>query len=337
MELKTVTVSKSKIVIPRIEKEERPVKAGDIFSVPFSNIFLCAMKQSGKTTVLSNIIWKCAGKNTKIIIICSTVDRDPTYIHTVKKLREKGYDVITLTEIVDPDNKINAIQEFMDEHRKTDDDDDEDEDEDESASPTHPSSSRPSLSSFQLPVPKRMAAKQSSQPSQQIFGSGTRRPPLTAIQQPVKPPPIPPPTITTEKNEPKSPKKRKTTKIVPDYIIVLDDLGSELRDKALTQLMKTNRHYKALVLISSQHLNDLKPDALRQLGYVMLFARFSGDKLIELYQKLDVQIPFDEFERLYRDATKKKYNFLFLDRAAGADQFRKGFTEKYITNAQTNN
>ena len=306
--LKTTKVSESKIVVPRIEKEKRPVKAGDIFAVPFSNIFLCAMKQSGKSTILTNIIWKCIGRNTKVIIIASTVDKDPTLVDTVKKLRKKQYDVITLTDIKDPSNGINAIQEFMDENKDPEDGSGSDEDEQQ---------------------PAYVHAQQQQQPEQPTAPT-RRRVPLSQVLLPAA---APAPTSKAQPT-PSSPKKKKLTrklsKIYPDYIICLDDLGAELRDKALTQLMKTNRHYKALVIISSQHLNDLQPSALRQLGYVMLFARFSEDKQLELYQKLDITIPFEKFQEIYRDATKDKYSFLFISRAEGKDEFRKGFTERYI-------
>ena len=311
--LKKVVVSTSKIVVPRIQKEKRPVKAGDIFAVPFSNIFLCAMKQSGKSTVLTNIIFKCIGANTKVIVICSTVDKDPTWIDTIKKLRKKNHDVVTLTEIVDPQNGVNALQEFMDENKGDNEQQSDDDDENEQ--------------DFKLPIPKRMMNKPSISSAFPIPAT-RQRPSLSTVLLPPKPqPPVekhsPPPS-------PKAKKTRKLSKIYPEYIICLDDLGDELKNKALTQLMKTNRHYKALVIISSQHLNDLQPAALRQLGYVMLFARFSEDKLLELYQKLDITLPIEKFKELYRDATKDKYSFLFISRAEGKDEFRKGFTERYI-------
>ena len=40
--------------------------------------------------------------------------------------------------------------------------------------------------------------------------------------------------------------------IYPEYIFVLDDLGSRMRDKAVTQFLKTNRHYKTKVILSAR-------------------------------------------------------------------------------------
>jgi len=312
-EIKTKHVSDSKIVVPRIHKEKAPVKAGDIFAVPFSNIFICAMKNSGKSTVLTNIIWKCIGRNTKVIVICSTVDKDPTWKHTIEKLRDKDYSVTTLTEITDPQDKVNALQEFMNENNNDNESASEEEQQEEEFKP-----------------PAFVARKNRQQhvepmPTAQGFQIRRNRPPLQ-----LSPPPAPPPSPVEEVKEEKPKKTKKLAKIIPEWIIVLDDLGDALRDKALTQLMKTNRHYKALVIISSQNLNDLQPAALRQVGYCLLFARFSEDKLEELYKKLDITLPYERFRQLYKDATKAKYSFLFIGRAEGVDEFRKGFTERYI-------
>jgi len=350
--LKTKHVSDSKIVVPRIYKEKAPVKAGDIFSVPFSNIFICAMKASGKTTVLSNIIWKCIGKNTKVIIICNTVDKDPTYITTVERLRKKKYHVTTLTDIKDPENGVNAIEEFMEINKKGQDDA-------EAGSEQSGSDYEDEGSDDDAPlISRRMRVHKAGQsggalPPVQYTGNiqqpinvlpPRRREPLSLLtaqrgsgipnQQSSAPQPPSRPQATPEQKaaltKPDKEKKRKVVKIYPEYIIVLDDLGSELRDKHLTQLMKTNRHYKALVILSTQYLNDLQPAAIRQLGYVLLFAKFSEDKLLELYKALYISMPFEKFQQIYLDATKDRYSFLFIGRAAGVDELRKGFTERYI-------
>ena len=38
------------------------------------------------------------------------------------------------------------------------------------------------------------------------------------------------------------------------YIVIFDDLSSELKDKAVPYFMKRNRHFKALCILSSQYL-----------------------------------------------------------------------------------
>lgn len=125
-------------------------------------------------------------------------------------------------------------------------------------------------------------------------------------------------------------KKKPKRKITPDWIFIIDDCGAEARNKFLQQLMKINRHYHAMILIASQHLNDLAPASIKQLQYIFLFARFSLDKLLELYKSLDISIPIEKFVEIYHDATKEKYGFLYIGREPSGDVFRKNFTEQYI-------
>ena len=326
--LKTKKVSDARIVVPRIKKEKIPVKAGDIFAVPFTNIFVCAMKGSGKTTIVSNIMEKCAGANTKFIIIGNTIELDPTLVATIKKFRKRGHHVTTLTDIVDSDTGVNEIQEFIDKHKSVKPlDSDEDvsdhsgEEEDQPAPPPPPPPVvKPAAVQSKAPAPSGFPVRQRTLAQFQILNSKPAQPTQPAQQQ----------SIANSPDVPSPPKrKRKPSKIYPEYIIVLDDLGNSLRDKPLTQLMKTNRHFKTLIIVSTQHLNDLLPDALRQIGYCMLFSKFSDEKLVEVHKKLAIPLPLDRFRQLYKDATKDKFGFLFIGRA-GATEFRKGFTEQYI-------
>jgi hypothetical protein len=134
------------------------------------------------------------------------------------------------------------------------------------------------------------------------------------------------PALATPVHENKP--KRKI--IYPDYIIVCDDLGDSMRNKALTQLLKTNRHYRTMVILSSQDLNDLLPAARKQLDYVLVFGRQSQAKMKDLYDNLKLDIDFQDFLELYSDATSKQYSFFYINRAGKEDEFRKGFTEKYL-------
>ena len=286
--IKTKIINDAKIIVPRIVKDKRPVKFGEVFAVPYSNVFLCALKQSGKTTCLTNIILNSAGKNTKIIIISNSVNNDAVIIDCIKKLRKRGNDIIELTDIVE--DGINAIEEFIAEHKEKPQ---EEENEQQIAIPQVASnivSQRRTIAEILNPVAKVEDMLKQSE-----------------IKQEIKP--------------------KKKSKIIPEYIIVLDDVGKSLRDKWVDQLVKTNRHYKAMVLISSQHLNDLMPSTLQQMGYVILFSKFSDEKLEELFRKLDLGIQFDQFYRIYKDATKKNFDFLFIDRPNNS--FRKNFNEQY--------
>ena len=67
-----------------------------------------------------------------------------------------------------------------------------------------------------------------------------------------------------ENEEPKK-KKKKSKYLAPEYMIIFDDLSSELKSRSLLSLMKFNRHFKAKLIISSQYLNDLLPESRKQI------------------------------------------------------------------------
>lgn len=284
-ELKTVKVSDSKIILPRIEKDNRKIKAGDIFSIPYPNIFICSMKASGKSTVLTNIIFKMMGPNTKIIIICNSINHDEIWLDAIKKIKKRGNEVITLNDIVE--DNVDEIAEFLNEMKNNNNDDIEE-------------------------------IKQETQ----ITKPHIRKPLYELVKKnEVK---------QDVKQDIKEEKQKKNSKIISEFLICLDDLGSSLRNKSLDQLVKTNRHYKCTVIISTQHLNDILPSTLRQMNYCLIFGKFSEDKLKELYKKFDIGVTYDEFYNMYKDATKIKYNFLFIDRPK--NEFRSGFQNKYLNN-----
>jgi len=127
-------------------------------------------------------------------------------------------------------------------------------------------------------------------------------------------------------------KKRKPKKVAPENVFIFDDLGDTLRNSAVNTLLKTNFHYKSKVIISSQYLNDLKPEAIKNLDYVLIFGSNSKEKLLELHKNLDLSVPFETFIELYNDATEERYHFLYVD--AVHELFRKDFQHEYLLSGQ---
>lgn len=299
--MRTVKVSEKKIVVPRIHDDKREVKGSDWIPTKFPNIYACSLKGSGKTCVLTNILWHIIGSKTKVIIACPTVEIDPTWVATVERLRKKKYAVETFSGIVE--NQVNFVEEFIEMNKHMVDDD-----EDTTVSKINQiggNSQNPSKVNIQLPS------------RELLFTGGTQRPT------------VPSQVPKSEVSEEKVVTERRGKKITPNYIIIIDDCGSEARNKWVQQLMKTNRHYKTVVMIASQHLNDLAPSSIRQLQYIFLFARFSMEKLVDLYKALDLSVDFDTFLKFYHDATKVPYGFLYIGRESSGDVFRKGFQEQY--------
>jgi KaiC/GvpD/RAD55 family RecA-like ATPase len=124
-----------------------------------------------------------------------------------------------------------------------------------------------------------------------------------------------------EKQIEKKPSKPK--KISADYVLVFDDLGKDMNCKTIAQLSKTLRHYKIRCFYLQQYLSDLSTDTRKQIDYALLFKSFNEEKLLSMYESLDLSIDFDEFVELYHYATKDPYNFMYVD--VKQDKYRKNF------------
>jgi hypothetical protein len=123
-------------------------------------------------------------------------------------------------------------------------------------------------------------------------------------------------------------KPRKPKKLSPEYIFIFDDLGNDLRHQSITQLFKTSRHYKAKVIVSSQYIHDLSNSCIKNLDYTLIFKSFNREKLLVLFEALDLSIDFELFEQLYLDATAEPFNFLYVD--SRENTYRKNFNKEYL-------
>jgi len=124
-------------------------------------------------------------------------------------------------------------------------------------------------------------------------------------------------------DEHKEKKERKEKYRSPEYLIILDDLSSELKSKSLVSLLKKNRHFKAKIIVSSQYLNDLLPESRKQQDYFLIFKGQPKAKLEEIRRDGDVGLEEEEFRDVYQFATEERYSFLYID--THNNTFRRNF------------
>lgn len=122
-------------------------------------------------------------------------------------------------------------------------------------------------------------------------------------------------------------KERKDKYLAPEYLFIFDDLSNAMRHKTIAKLLKTNRHYKSKVIISSQYLNDLDPQSCKQIDNWLVFPGNPQEKLELIHKYADMSIDFEPFYEIYKDATQEKYNFLYID--TNNDELRKNFGQRY--------
>ena len=101
--------------------DKRKPRGDNLIPAPYANIYLCAKKRTGKSSVVAKMVMAFAGPETAVHIFCSTVFIDPTYIALEKWLDSKNIPYYPSTSIKDEDGHdlINDIlktdEDFVDE------------------------------------------------------------------------------------------------------------------------------------------------------------------------------------------------------------------------------
>lgn len=267
--------------IPFKKQKKKKARGHRLFTEPYPNVFLCAKKKSGKTTVIYNILKHCCGPDTQVKIFCSTHEKDDAYKSIKHMLDTKGVNYECFHSI--KEDGMNLIDLFMQENKNAPVED---------LKPPKP-----------VILPKMMCCSRKGGGSRIVVTPDMK---IDALGRPVHMM-----HNNTENNH--KPKKKKDKYISPEYIIILDDLGSEMRNIAVNKLLKTNRHYKSMILCSSQWPNDLEPQALKQLDYTLLFGNMPNHKVEHLRREMDLTIPEHDFNSLYDDTTQDKFSFMYID------------------------
>ena len=289
MHIKKVKINNEKVKAIPFEGagDTRLARGHTLFDIAWSNIYLSAKKKSGKTSAVYKILQKCMSKQTTLIIFCATVHKDPAWKYIVKYYKQHGADVEVHTSL--REDGVDQLNELVTELENTVDSDEEEEEE-------------------ELP-PKEILKQKGGAVMNAILAHNA-----------------PPPQEGEQEGGGKQRKPRKSKYIECEYIIVLDDISTELKSKSLVALLKKNRHFKAKIIMSSQYYLDLLPESRKQIDYFLLFRSQTEDKLKAIYKDADITVPYETFKEYYKDATSKKWGFLYVD--CTNDLFRDGFDLK---------
>lgn len=288
------TTKLNNVKIKPIITDSHPIEkigAYPLFPEPFCNVGIISKKKSGKTSVLYNCLEKCANKNTHVWLFSSTIHRDDTYKAILQMLDKKHCQVSTFTHFIE--DGVNILGEILDELKCINGDDGGD-----NEPPVNEKSPYDRVQTTQICKIKFSEVIKTEEQKEK----------------------------EQERKYVKEEKEKKKKTLYPDHIFCFDDLGSDMRNKYLSQLLKTNRHYKSKVFLLGHTLTDLEPSARKQLDYALIFRSFSEDKLKDLYKDLDLSIDFEKFVQAYHYATLKMYSFLYI--STKTDELRKNFNEK---------
>jgi len=253
--------------------DTRPVKGSELFPELYANIFLCAKKNSGKSSVVSRIIDECSGRDTKILAFVSTIFKDNAWLQIAALCEKRKLYFEPHTSL--KEEGVDLLEMFL---------------------------------------------KEQAVPPEPDRGKGVKPPKNILLVDP----------DSDEEDEPKRKKKEKY--IAPEWIIVLDDLSTELKTKSVVSLLKKNRHLKAKVIVSSQYINDLAPESRKQIDTWLIFGSQNEEKLEVIYKDADIHVSYEEFHEMYKVATKEDYSFLYVDNRH--NEFRRNFNYKFTISAK---
>ena len=296
-DIKLQTINKVKVVpISGSErKDERPIKGADMFPELYSNIGIIAKKKSGKTQVISNIIQKCAGKDTQIILFSSTVHKDNTYKAIIKWCKKHNINITTFTDIIE--GKVNILDRLVKNLGEVGDEEELSDIEEE---------------------PEEVLDERYGGKYYNLFGEDDREPDTGVFDEEF--------TEDEEEEIPFDTKiegkirfKRDNTSLksrdkyqVPEYILILDDMAHILKHPSIGNLLRKNRHYKMKVILSTQYLHDLVPASFKQLDTLLLFKGLPEVKLQKVINDADLSLDIETLSKIYHHATAEKYNFLYI-------------------------
>ncbi len=139
-----------------------------------------------------------------------------------------------------------------------------------------------------------------------------------------------------KEEKPKEDKPEKPTKIKPltaEYVIIYDDLSTDMRDKSIYQMLVKNRHFKCKNILCLHNSINILPGSWGNIDYILFLGDIPEDKFLKIQEDAAVQYPDDTkhystLYNAYKMATKEPYNFLYLNR--NTKELRKNFN-KLIT------
>lgn len=116
MNIKSVSLKKinnSKLIIPNI-RDRNKEDGTEYFPTPSPNIFIIAKKNSGKSTLIFNIIKSMIKPGLNVLLFSSTYLNDTTYQDAIiPMLNANKINYCAHTDIIDDDTKVNLLETFL--------------------------------------------------------------------------------------------------------------------------------------------------------------------------------------------------------------------------------
>lgn len=111
----------------------------------------------------------------------------------------------------------------------------------------------------------------------------------------------------------------------PRYLFLLDDLSTELKNRAVSKLFKQGRHLEARIICSSQDVIDIGR-LVQQLQYICIWSGQSEERLKYIHTHMGgFGMSLELFIALYKSITSEPFQFMFASRRG---EIRRNFCDK---------
>ena len=301
--MQTEKLNNYKVVAKKLKSSQTTNwKGSDLFDYIFASIYIIAKRKSGKTQLIYNILEECTDPSVHVVIFSGTAHKDDTYIEMIKWLKSQGNQVSVYDSIFEGKNDL--LKDFIDGNLKFGG----------SVEKKKKNKNKKDLAKEDKKLDMSKFEKYNIDLGAMMFGGRYKQ--LKYNEKPEIKKEIVIKKQTTKNNK------------TPKYIFIFDDLSSELKSPSISAFVKQARHEKALCIFSSQYVNDLQPQTIKNMEVIILFGGHSIDKLEEVHKHTDLSISLNDFIEAYEYATEEKYNFLYID--VVNETLRKNFDEKII-------
>jgi len=288
---------------------------------PFKNIGIFGKKMSGKSNLVYHLLRNTLDKNTDIYIFSPTTRRDDTYIQCVRELKDKGNNVDVFDSLYDTymegkrKKNVHLLKELFNSFTAEEQTDEEEEQEKSKKSKKDKKEQSGEGNKYRNPYEYKL--------TREMFGQNHLYDLMFGIKQPKE-------EEHKEKKEQikmKKPKmkKPKGKKIFPQKCILFDDLSDQIRDPYVSAMLKKNRHYFCQTILSTQNVMDIHASSRGQFDIVIAFKAIPREKVDVLRKMIDIPMDEKDFYKLYLEATKEPYAFMFCNCRSG--EIRKNFGE----------
>lgn len=267
-----------KRLIPKPKDDQKyPVLGSDIIKSLYSLIDIQARPGSGKTTLIFDMLNSKCGPKTTVIIFSGSADLDDNMIYIIDWLKENHIRHAVHGDLVDENDNsiIDAFKKSWDIQRMKDEE---------------MKSGTGNLQYYDRPVPIGGSWSSEVKEVKEKKFYKTLDPHLVKIGG-----------VTYE---------------YPANILIFDDLGGKMRGKQAKELekfAKLHRHYKSLMIFSTQDLVDHSPGLRNIIKDWFLFSDIDQKRLIEIYKSVGASISESKFLQLYNLATAKPHDYAHID------------------------